>query len=212
MRRFAVAGLAGWGAIMALGWWLADRRAVQCSDTYNCTVQELGTRDAFLVLGLLVPFLIIAAMAFLGARPGAQFRWWQTGTNVPLLARSVSRDFAPEEKVRPLRFIQGTTAWTGGAIVAAFAFAWLCAYIALVWMPEQSAATAMTEVARDAAEEAADAAAAASDAAAEADASPRLVPVPGNPFGEPPSQAEPAQSEDQPSAAEENVEPTDEDE
>jgi hypothetical protein len=166
MGRIAGTGLAGWGAIMALGWWLADRRAGQCSDTYNCTVHELGTRDAFLVFGLLVPFLAVTALAFIGTRQSAQARRWPDRDKVPLLARTGAREAAQGARLRPLRRLQGIWLQSAPAIGVAFALGWLCAYVLLVWMPERSAATAMTDEARDAAAAASDAAALAADAAA----------------------------------------------
>lgn len=51
MKRLAVTALIGWVGIMALGWYLADGRARRCPDTYNCAANELGTRDAFSLLG-----------------------------------------------------------------------------------------------------------------------------------------------------------------
>jgi hypothetical protein len=62
-RVVAGALLAGWSGIMGLGWFLADARASRCGSTYNCQVNELATRDAFLIVGLLIPFLIAGAVA-----------------------------------------------------------------------------------------------------------------------------------------------------
>lgn len=58
IKRIMLFVLAGWAAIMALGWWLAHARIAACPAAYNCEVHEMGTRDAFLIAGLLVPFLI----------------------------------------------------------------------------------------------------------------------------------------------------------
>lgn len=72
MKRITTFALIGWAGIMALGWYLADGRARRCPDTYNCAANELGTRDAFLIAGLLVPFLIAVLLAILNARSGAR--------------------------------------------------------------------------------------------------------------------------------------------
>lgn len=79
--------LAGWGGIMTLGWWLANERVARCSDTYNCTVNEMGTRDAFLVAGLLVPF-VVAMTAWLlhSIKTRKAFHRQETGhSNSPFL-------------------------------------------------------------------------------------------------------------------------------
>lgn len=73
---------------MALGWYLADGRARHCPDTYNCAANELGTRDAFLIAGLLVPFLVAVLLAILNARSGAPSINRPRGTSGPLLTHN----------------------------------------------------------------------------------------------------------------------------
>lgn len=62
--------LAGWAGLIATGWWLASVRMASCPDTYNCRVHEMATRDAFLITGLLLPFLIVVGRLLATGRGG----------------------------------------------------------------------------------------------------------------------------------------------
>lgn len=88
MKRITTFALIGWAGIMALGWCLADGRARRCPDTYNCAANELGTRDAYLIAGLLVPFLIAVLLAILNARSGAPLIDQPRGTSGLLLTHN----------------------------------------------------------------------------------------------------------------------------
>lgn len=182
MRRLAGAGLTGWTAIMSLGWVLADRRAGRCADTYNCTVHELGTRDAFLVVGLLVPFLVITALALLGSRRAVQANWKpaRTRTGLPARLDPLPTDLPSRIRFSQLRpFLRYRVATL---VVAAFALGWTGAYVFFSGMPVADASERSVETSGEAA---IDAAAAASDAATDAASAPRLIPAHGNPFDEP---------------------------
>lgn len=157
MRQFAAAVLTGWALVMALGWFLANQRAARCSDTYNCTVNELATRDAFLITGLIVPLLLIAALFMVRARvrPAGQ-----TVLAKALPAASQRNRFRTRldafRIMLPPRLKVPSLAW----IIAAFCMGWACAYGMLVILPARSAAPrdAIDSEARDAAVNAAAAA------------------------------------------------------
>lgn len=60
LKRVAVIAFVGWAGILALAWWLADRRIAFCHDTdsytaqANCLVRATAARDSALILGLSV--------------------------------------------------------------------------------------------------------------------------------------------------------------
>lgn len=65
MRQIALCGLAGWAGIVALAWWLADRRLSWCADPWqgklaDCNVAHaMETRDNVLVWGAVVALMAI---------------------------------------------------------------------------------------------------------------------------------------------------------
>jgi hypothetical protein len=75
---FAVA-LAGWAAIMAVAWRLADARIPVCkeADTYtaeaNCIIHATATRDNILTLGLsgALAIIVLALFIYGSARRGS---------------------------------------------------------------------------------------------------------------------------------------------
>lgn len=65
---------AAWGGIVALAWWLADRRVAWCSDSYgqvqNCkTISALATRDNVLIWGASIPLALFVVALLLGRMP-----------------------------------------------------------------------------------------------------------------------------------------------
>lgn len=68
MRRTAIVGLTGWSAIVALSWWLADRRILLChyEESAGCAVRATATRDAVLTNGLTVALVAFAGFALMG--------------------------------------------------------------------------------------------------------------------------------------------------
>lgn len=153
MRRVAAAALASWLGIMAVGWVLADRRAALCSDTYNCAVHETGTRDAFLVAGLLVPFLlafVITLPMFL--RAGGTH--WSPGfarERLLVLDEPGVASRWPGGGLLALPFASRPQAWV--LALAAFAMGWGSAWAMLIWKPagEPFAMSETAELATEAA-------------------------------------------------------------
>lgn len=126
MRHLATAALTGWAVIMASGWVLADRRASRCPDTYNCAVSELGTRDAFLICGLLVPFMMALSFAILNARRGARIDLPTANLARPFLARTeVTTDIFSARKITTL--LRGHWLPVAAMVGAAFALGWVSA-------------------------------------------------------------------------------------
>lgn len=157
MRPFVVAILTGWALVMTLGWFLANQRAARCSDTYNCTVNELATRDAFLVTGLIVPLLLIAALYMVRARVRPADQTVLAKALPAASQRNRLRTGLDALRIMlPLRLKVPSIAW----IIAAFCMGWACAYSILVILPARSAAPrdAIDSEARDAAVNAAAAA------------------------------------------------------
>ena len=150
MIRVAAAGLAGWATIMALGWWLAGARANQCAETYNCKVHELATRDAFLIVGLIVPFLVMAVFVIWMAR-----REHLLGHRVEPMPGARQVPLVPTRLLNPAwRELRPAFRLPSAALaVAAFAVGWASAYLALVWLPARTSSP--SDEAVDAAAEAA---------------------------------------------------------
>lgn len=73
MKRNWIVGGATWAAIVALAWWLADRRIQLCGYAENaCILRATATRDDILVRGL--SFALAALLLFF------VFRWITTGS------------------------------------------------------------------------------------------------------------------------------------
>ena len=90
--KLIVAGvLTGWTGIVALAWWLADRRlGSMCKfmEQY-CNASQLATRDWTLVAGIALPFLLISWLALTGRIRIARLnlRW---PTRTPASSRAVT--------------------------------------------------------------------------------------------------------------------------
>lgn len=132
MRRAVAVSLAGWASIMSLGWWLASERMARCSSTYNCVVHEMGTRDAFLIAGLLVPFVFVAGgrllTAFRGRRlsHAAQPRYDVAGSKPPLFVEGFNPTGAPLNPRALDRLARARTAGAfGSALIIIGISAWL---------------------------------------------------------------------------------------
>lgn len=65
MRRIIALASTGWAAIVALAWWLADRRLAECHP-YNSECQQaaMSARDYVLIAGLSVAFVAFLAVMF----------------------------------------------------------------------------------------------------------------------------------------------------
>jgi hypothetical protein len=74
MKRIAIGGLVGWSGIVALAWWLADRRIELCrySSGYTCELRATAARDDVLIWGLTVA--LAAILLFAAAARYARFR------------------------------------------------------------------------------------------------------------------------------------------
>lgn len=67
--RIIGAGLLGWGAIIALAWWLADRRIEICDYVDEpCRIATTADRDFVLAFGLSVALAVIVGAALVHAR------------------------------------------------------------------------------------------------------------------------------------------------
>ena len=70
-RRIVALALTGWSGIIALAWWLADRRIEICGDRmYNrdCIIEAAAARDTVLIAGLSVALAVLIVAALVGAR------------------------------------------------------------------------------------------------------------------------------------------------
>lgn len=151
MKRLALTALVGWAGIMALGWYLADGRARHCPDTYNCAANELGTRDAFLIAGLLVPFLVAVLLAILNARRGAPLIDRPTGTNGPLLTHNKPK--SAYRRSVPWRLIIPAEPRARAAILLTLVFA---LYLLAVAISQDGGAATALDAARPGTSEASD--------------------------------------------------------
>lgn len=173
MRGLVAVVLSGWSGIMALGWYLADQRAGRCNDTYNCRVAELATRDAFLIVGLMLPFLIVALVALYATRKPGRSGWGLRWNNVTASAVEGPGALSklPKDAISPAyrSARRSINRWPRIAIllVAAFVLGWLGAYISLASGPARLAAAVSALPAPEV----------------------RLTPVEGDPFRDPPATA-----------------------
>ena len=65
MKRIVGRALAGWAAIVALAWWLANKRILICEWERACMVRTVASRDAVLTGGLTVALVGLIVVAFL---------------------------------------------------------------------------------------------------------------------------------------------------
>lgn len=76
MKRVLGLGFAGWASIVALAWWLADRRIAICYHADDgCILRATASRDAVLTSGLtigLAAVLAVATMAVLTQSRGRE--------------------------------------------------------------------------------------------------------------------------------------------
>lgn len=64
MKRIICSGFAGWASIVALTWWLADRRIALCGyGEAGCRVRAAAARDAVLTNGLTIGLAAVLAVA-----------------------------------------------------------------------------------------------------------------------------------------------------
>ncbi|MCL6684468.1 hypothetical protein [Sphingomonas alba] len=102
--------LMGWAGIVALSWWLAERRIEICDDSASCVIRATAARDNALIWGLIIALVGAVLFSLLCSRQGAPGSTWKAHGQAYLLplGRAAPR-FRQAIRRRP-RF------WIGAAI------------------------------------------------------------------------------------------------